>query len=229
MLDQIVDSFIKGMKGKEKDGSSADKDLDDEDTESVATADRIKGSRKDVIEGNIGIDIPEEASRTEKASEAAKSTKRSVGVALTNAPTTANVLKETWQQERVQFYFLSYSFVATVVMVYGLWTGRNIVTYAAFGIYAVTTIPVLYIYEETDAFTTPELEEEGLLISGSDEGSSDEGDDNDADTDGDTDEKSTDEASTNEDANEEEAAPSSETDQTSATDQQSDQSSTDDE
>lgn len=66
---------------------------------------------------------------------------------VANLPETASTLRETWSEETAQFYFLAYSLVASLVLLYAIAADIQVLLYGGFIIYAITAIPLLYVYE----------------------------------------------------------------------------------
>ena len=80
-----------------------------------------------------------------------------VGVVFENAGTAVHQLREEWEEERVQVYFLFYSFAMVGVMMYLLYQGWTMVLIGAFIFYVITILPPLYIYEEETYFQSDKI------------------------------------------------------------------------
>lgn len=61
-------------------------------------------------------------------------------------------LKEEWEEERMQVYFLFYSFAMVGLMMFILYLNRTKILIGAFAFYVITVLPLLYIYEEETYF-----------------------------------------------------------------------------
>lgn len=75
-----------------------------------------------------------------------------IGVIFRNSGEAVHQLREEWEEERVQVYFLFYSFTMVGVMMYLLYQGWTKVLIGAFIFYVITILPPLYIYEEETYF-----------------------------------------------------------------------------
>lgn len=75
-----------------------------------------------------------------------------VGYLVQGAPDAFRQLRSEWKEDRVQFYFLLYSAAASFVSFWLILQDRQMLLFATFGIYAITALPLLYIYEEETYF-----------------------------------------------------------------------------
>jgi hypothetical protein len=66
-------------------------------------------------------------------------------------------LKREWEEERVQVYFLFYSFAMVGVMLFLLYQNWTKVLIGAFAFYIITILPPLYIYEEETYFQSDKV------------------------------------------------------------------------
>lgn len=95
-----------------------------------------------------------EQSRKEQVSDSVEQ----AGEAIGRAPQTYIDLRSEWEKDRIPFYFMLYSTVVCGGLLYILYIGRMKLFYGLFAVYAVTMLPVLYIYEETVLFSPDQNE-----------------------------------------------------------------------
>lgn len=86
-------------------------------------------------------DSADELSRAEK-----------VGQLTRGLPETYRILRSEWEEEQAQFYFLLYSAAAAFAMLFSILNERQMILYGIFALYAITAIPLLYLYEEERYF-----------------------------------------------------------------------------
>lgn len=79
-----------------------------------------------------------------------------VGQLTHGLPKTFRILRSEWEEEQAQFYFLLYSTIAAFAMLFSILNERQLILYGIFAIYAVTAIPLLYLYEEERYFSHEE-------------------------------------------------------------------------
>jgi len=80
-----------------------------------------------------------------------------IGMIFRNSGKAIHQLREEWREERVQVYFLFYSFAMVGVMMYLLYQGWTKVLIGAFIFYVITILPPLYIYEEETYFQSDKI------------------------------------------------------------------------
>lgn len=80
-----------------------------------------------------------------------------VGMIFRHSGKAIHQLREEWEEERVQVYFLFYSFAMVGVMMYFLYQGWTKVLIGAFIFYVITILPPLYIYEEETYFQSDKI------------------------------------------------------------------------
>lgn len=80
-----------------------------------------------------------------------------IGMLFRNSGKAIHKLREEWEEERVQVYFLFYSFAMVGVMMYLLYQGWTKVLIGAFIFYVITILPPLYIYEEETYFQSDKI------------------------------------------------------------------------
>ena len=94
-------------------------------------------------------DTPD-GSEEDSADELSRADK--VGQLTRGLPDTYRMLRSEWEEEQAQFYFLLYSAAAAFAMLFSILYQRQIILYGIFGLYAITAIPLLYMYEEDRYF-----------------------------------------------------------------------------
>jgi hypothetical protein len=80
-----------------------------------------------------------------------------IGMVFRHSGKAIHQLREEWEEERVQVYFLFYSFAMVGVMMYLLYQGWTKVLIGAFIFYVITILPPLYIYEEETYFQSDKI------------------------------------------------------------------------
>lgn len=75
-----------------------------------------------------------------------------IGAVFENSGEAVRHIKREWEEERVQVYFLLYSFTMVAVMLFLLYQNLTIYLIGAFAFYIITVLPPLYIYEEEGYF-----------------------------------------------------------------------------
>jgi len=80
-----------------------------------------------------------------------------IGMIFRHSGKAIHQLREEWEEERVQVYFLFYSFAMVGVMMYLLYQGWTKVLIGAFIFYVITILPPLYIYEEETYFQSDKI------------------------------------------------------------------------
>lgn len=131
-----------GKKKSDEEHEGGDSDSPEEDRESDTT-----GKNTDTR----GEDSKE---RKEKISESVSTAGEAVG----RAPETYGELREEWKKDQVPFYFMIYSTIACGGLLYIMYINRMKLFIGLFGVYALTILPILYVYEETILFS-PEQNE----------------------------------------------------------------------
>ena len=71
---------------------------------------------------------------------------------FSEAPTTFRQMKNKWDNERIELYFLLFSILAATGMLMLILSNRTYYVIALFSIYSVIMIPLLYIHEEERYF-----------------------------------------------------------------------------
>jgi hypothetical protein len=79
-----------------------------------------------------------------------------VGQLTHGLPETFRMLRSEWEEEQAQFYFLLYSAAAAFAMLFSILNQRQLILYGIFAVYAITAIPLLYLYEEERYFSHDE-------------------------------------------------------------------------
>jgi hypothetical protein len=80
-----------------------------------------------------------------------------IGMVFRNSGEAIHQLRDEWEEERVQVYFLFYSFAMVGVMMHLLYQGWTNVLIGAFIFYVITILPPLYIYEEETYFQSDKI------------------------------------------------------------------------
>ncbi|QLH82162.1 hypothetical protein [Halosimplex pelagicum] len=80
-----------------------------------------------------------------------------VGAIFENSGEAFRHLKREWEEERVQVYFLFYSFAMVGGMLFLLYQGWTKLLIGAFAFYIITILPPLYIYEEETYFQSDKV------------------------------------------------------------------------
>lgn len=75
-----------------------------------------------------------------------------LGYMLQEAPATARTLRNEWEEDRIQFYFVLFSAGAAFAMLSIMLWGPTWLLYVTFAAYAIVVLPLLYIYEEETYF-----------------------------------------------------------------------------
>jgi hypothetical protein len=124
------------------DNSTTDTPEDDsEDETDSSNTDAVEEVRTE--DGEIPFD---ELPREEK-----------VGAMFEHSGEAVRHLKREWEEERVQVYFLFYSFAMVGVMLFLLYQNWTKVLIGAFAFYIITILPPLYIYEEETYFQSDKV------------------------------------------------------------------------
>jgi len=71
---------------------------------------------------------------------------------ITSFPTTVNQFSKKKDESPVELYFLVYSLIVATLMILSIFFLHLFVTVGIAMIYAVTALPILYLYEETGMF-----------------------------------------------------------------------------
>lgn len=114
---------------------------DSEDDPDSSSTDAVEDVRTE--DGEIPFD---ELPREEK-----------VGAMFANSGEAVRHLKREWEEERVQVYFLFYSFTMVGVMLFLLYQNWTKVLIGTFLFYIITILPLLYIYEEETYFQSDKV------------------------------------------------------------------------
>jgi hypothetical protein len=120
------------------------------------------------MSGNSTPETPDEADDSVDASDSQSSDsdevefddlprEEKVGMIFRHSGKAIHQLREEWEEERVQVYFLFYSFAMVGVMMYLLYQGWTKVLIGAFIFYVITILPPLYIYEEEKYFQSDKI------------------------------------------------------------------------
>lgn len=75
-----------------------------------------------------------------------------LGTMFRNIDEVGDHLQTKWNEERIQVYFLIYSFAMTGAMFYLLYQDLTWVLIGAFVVYIVTILPLLYMSEDDEFF-----------------------------------------------------------------------------
>lgn len=120
------------------------------------------------MSGNSTPETPDEPDDSDDASDSQSSDRdevefddlpreEKVGMIFRHSGKAIHQLREEWEEERVQVYFLFYSFAMVGVMMYFLYQGWTKVLIGAFIFYVITILPPLYIYEEETYFQSDKI------------------------------------------------------------------------
>ncbi|KZX46254.1 hypothetical protein [Haloarcula sp. K1] len=97
---------------------------------------------------------PPDDSKEDSAEKLTRAEK--VGQLTYGLPQTYRILRSEWKEEKAQFYFLLYSVAAAFAMLFSILNEKQLILYGIFAVYAITAIPLLYIYEEERYFSHDE-------------------------------------------------------------------------
>lgn len=120
------------------------------------------------MSGNSTPETPDESDDSVDASDSQSSDRdevefddlpreEKIGMVFRHSGKAIHQLREEWEEERVQVYFLFYSFAMVGVMMYLLYQGWTKVLIGAFIFYVITILPPLYIYEEETYFQSDKI------------------------------------------------------------------------
>jgi hypothetical protein len=120
------------------------------------------------MSGNSTPETPDEPDDSVDASDSQSSDRdevefdnlpreKKIGMVFRHSGKAIHQLREEWEEERVQVYFLFYSFAMVGVMMYLLYQGWTKVLIGAFIFYVITILPPLYIYEEETYFQSDKI------------------------------------------------------------------------
>lgn len=74
-----------------------------------------------------------------------------------NAPEAYHHLKNEWEEEQAQVYFLVFSFFMCGVGLFLLLQNQILLLFAAIALYVIVVLPLLYIYEEETYFQSDKI------------------------------------------------------------------------
>jgi hypothetical protein len=118
---------------------------------------------EDDVQEELGRDSADKA--VSKSNEPTTLNRRNrIGETLKAAPEAREEIQKEWAEEPLQAYFFGYSILAAIAMLLAMRAGGSWLLYGVFGLYAITAIPALYLYEETPYFSR---EENPFLSNGS--------------------------------------------------------------